>query len=386
MERRVHSGTSKQRGKRGGRTSWWRAALGLALLAGLPGSWGAAGAGAAPQEGSEVAAVAGPATPLDSNRDLEVTPAQGPWLICVHSYVGPEAPRMARQLVEALRGPQYRLPAYVFNYAADARRQAEQQRQAYLEQQRRLLEELRRQFGEEVRIGKVRLLSAPKIQDQVAVLVGGYPDMESAHQALNKLRQLDPSGLRQVQLDQRLYLDPEGKQGEKHLVNPFRTAFVVPNPTMPRPRSDPTRKIDLELLRRLNQGEKYSLLQCPKPVTLVVAQYYLPATLEKRGNNTSFLSKIWNRKGVSDMDPAAVPAHEVAEWLRKGNVEAYVLHSQYWSIVTIGGFDSLQDPRLELMKRRWVESRIATDERFRLLNLFPEPVPMFVPREGSPAH
>src|SRR5712691_8146310 len=50
-----------------------------------------------------------------------VTPEAGPWLICAASYMGADAPDLARQLVLEIR-QRHRLPAYVFDRTAEERR------------------------------------------------------------------------------------------------------------------------------------------------------------------------------------------------------------------------------------------------------------------------
>src|SRR5262249_28785417 len=68
-------------------------------------------------------AVHGAAQPpaADVNHDIAVTPQAGPWLICVASYSGPNAPMLARQLALQVR-ERHRLNAYVFNHADEERR------------------------------------------------------------------------------------------------------------------------------------------------------------------------------------------------------------------------------------------------------------------------
>jgi hypothetical protein len=363
------------------------AVAGLALLAGGTLVGRAQQAGPSPFPGVPGAFVLPedqkPVDP-DMNRDIEVTPAQGAWMVLVTSYSGPDAPTMARQMVTVLRGPKYNQPAYVFNYGDKERRKEEERERAAKEQQQRLLEQMKQQFGDNVSFGKYTI-ARHHVQQQVGVLIGGYADMDAAHRALEGIRKLDPkalvdpTGLNGVKLDRRIFIKPDGKSGEARPVNPFQTAFVVRNPTAPQQANPQAEKFDLAVLRRLNQGESYSLLNCTKPITLVVAQYSLPAPLEKRGKDNSILGKLHaSNNQQSDVDPAAVPAHCLAEWLRKGNIEAYVLHTKYASIVTVGSYDSLRDPRMETMKKRWVDCHIS--QRFNMLNLFPQPVPMPVPR------
>jgi hypothetical protein len=353
---------------------------GLVLLAGLASVGRAQQPGPSPFPGVPGAyALPGdePRANLSLNRDIEVTPAQGPWLICLTSYRGPYAPQMARQMVLVLRGPKYNLPAYVFNYGAEERRKEEEKERAAKEKQERLMELMRQQFGPDVEFGKYPI-PKHRVQEQVAVLVGGYPDMDTAHRALEGIRKLDPRGLEGVKLDQRLFIKPDGSSGEARPVNPFRTAFVAHNPTIPQQVNPQANKADMAALRRFNEGETYSLLNCRKPVTLLVAAFFLPAPLVGEKKDASLLGKLgMGSNQHSDMDPAAVPAHSLAEWLRKGNIEAYVLHTKNASLVTIGSYDSMQDPRLETMKRRWADSHIA--QRFNMLHLFEKPVAMEVP-------
>src|SRR2546425_4094172 len=63
---------------------------------------------------------------VDPNREFDVTPNLGPWMICTTSYTGPQARSMAHKLAAELR-TSYKLPAYVFNFV-DEERQQEQQR------------------------------------------------------------------------------------------------------------------------------------------------------------------------------------------------------------------------------------------------------------------
>src|SRR5207253_10121 len=57
----------------------------------------------------------------DINRDLQITPAAGPWLILVISYPGKDGPAQARKMCLELRNKN-RAPAYVFVKGAEERR------------------------------------------------------------------------------------------------------------------------------------------------------------------------------------------------------------------------------------------------------------------------
>jgi hypothetical protein len=64
--------------------------------------------------------------------------------------------------------------------------------------------------------------------------------------------------------------------------------------------------------------------------------------------------------------------------LRSGKVEAYVLHTKYGSVVTVGGYDTPDDPRLRQMQERF--ARLSQDPNYARLEFLATPVPMPVPR------
>src|SRR5437868_3415110 len=74
-------------------------------------------------------------------------------------------------------------------------------------------------------------------------------------------------------------------------------------------------------------------------------------------------------------DVAAMNAHELARLLREAKLEAYVLHTKFSSVVTVGQYDSLEDPNLRAM-----QILIKTRLNLTITQLFPTPVPMQVPR------
>src|SRR5207249_4715882 len=108
---------------------------------------------------------------------------------------------------------------------------------------------------------------------------------------------------------------------------------------------------DIALLRKLNAVEPYSLLQCKKPWTLAVAQFNTPTVTEPGKSGTALGGGLFalGRKQERE-DPAAYNGHTLAENLRKMKLEAYVLHTRYQSIVTVGSYDSLEDPNLRTMQ------------------------------------
>jgi hypothetical protein len=102
-----------------------------------------------------------------------ITPEVGPWVICAASYMGEDSLNLAHQMVEHLR-TDYHLPAYLFD-------RGDAERQAYLEEHRQ----------KEAYYGGIHLpFRHPKFTPSCAVLIGGYPDVESANSALLKVKKL----------------------------------------------------------------------------------------------------------------------------------------------------------------------------------------------------
>jgi hypothetical protein len=330
----------------------------LFLLAGLAGLWWA-GAGRARVE-------------ADPGKDYVVTPAEGPWLIIVTYYTGPLAQKYARDLVLELRD-RYDLPAFVFNRGADERQKFHDAQEKRRQQRQQFLD----QMGVKVDVPERR--RTYRIEDQYAVLVGGYKDMEAARRALDHVKKLDAP--KTVPLDTMQIAGPDAADKDKKKmkieevrVNPFRTSFVVHNPTVPveRPKEQPD-----PLLKELNAGESYSLLKAAKPWTLMVKDYHRATVIQDAGRS-NFLGKLVGRHDA-DLDAMAKQAHEIAKVLRAMQLESYVLHTRWGSVVTVGNYSTANDPALVQMQRRLANFRLVP-QAGPPIEFFAVPVPMEVPR------
>lgn len=322
-----------------------------------------------------VLAVAGRgyAVPVDAdpNREFPVTPEVGPWMISVTYFEGPEAAQLAHQMIVELRQQGY--PAYLFNRGSEERRKRLQE-----------IEEWHRQHPE----AGANAMRLTRIAEQYAVLVGGYKDIDAARDVLERLKKKDvPSewkkflprfSFREFDAEKRTEETKSEMYG-----NPFRLSFVVHNPTVPveRPKND---KPD-PFLKELNADESYSLLKCKSPWTLAVKELRAPSILkETRAPSESMWGKIGLGNKTKDvLNATALQAHEVAKILREHpslKLEAYVLHTRYSSVVTIGGFDSPNDPRLLQLKRYLMSIQWNSDSGYKPLELFTQPLPMQVPQ------
>src|SRR5262245_3942464 len=156
--------------------------------------------------------------------EYEVTPAAGPYLVCVTSYTGEKAKELTEGFVQELRG-RYNLTAYSYCHSAEERRKEQERINQIREQQRKWLE----QSG----LPPDTKLRGPKtyrIEDQYAVLVGGYKDQDAAAKAAQQIRKLDPPDDKFMHHASQV-IDGTAGTEQDVAINPFRTAFPVKNPS-----------------------------------------------------------------------------------------------------------------------------------------------------------
>jgi hypothetical protein len=317
--------------------------------------------------GLALLAAAGPgrAGPVeaDPSNEYRVTPAAGPWMIIVKSYKGPTAAELAHELILMLRRRD-NLLAYLFVFGEDDKRKQED----YLAHVH--------QFCPDVARPRVKYV---RVELEYGVLVGGYPDIDTARRALDDVKRLKPPDSRKL-MDLMTNIEPTPEQKSVVKVapiNPFVTAFVVHNPTVPQEQVD--RSKPDPALRELNEGRPYNLFRCPKPWTLAVKDYPGAAVLQPRSASGSFLNMIGLGKGSEVLDAGGKQAEEVARVLHETmKLDAYVLHTRRSSIVTVGGFDSQDDPKLQQMQRQLANLQLKNGQVV-LLQCFAEPIPMSVP-------
>ena len=315
----------------------------------------------------------------DMNRDLAVTPQAGAWLVCVASYSGPNAPDLARQLALQVR-ERHHLNAYVFNHADEERRQ--------------LRKEFERMQALHPDVPTRR--RTVRLEEQCAVLVGGYKDADAAAAALKKIRALPlpelklPSGEPAYDYMLMTVPDPERKQMalQRAPVNPFTTAMAIPNPTVPqrqdRPKFDP-------FWTKLNAYEDYSVLKCPKRYTLVVKEYIGNTVVQPHSGVSGFMDMLGlggHRVGEG-LSGAGKQAHALAEFLRQPQLgfKSYVLHTRNSSIVTVGEFDQLNGEEMQRLQRQIAKLRFSADRNNPNapdpIGLMAHPAPMEVPRPDA---
>jgi hypothetical protein len=317
--------------------------------------------------GLALLAAAGPgrAAPVeaDPNNEYRVTPEAGPWMIIVKSYKGPTAPDMAHELILMLRRRD-NLPAYLFVFGEEEKKKQEE----YLQRVHQLCPDVAHPRLKYIRV-----------ELEYGVLVGGYPDIDVAHRALDSVKRLKPPDDRKL-MDLMTNLEPAGEQKSVVKVapiNPFVTAFVVHNPTVPVQQAD--RNKPDPALSELNDGRPYNLFKCGKPWTLAVKDFPGATSIQPRSSGSSFLSMLGLGKADEVLDAGAKQAEEVARVLHETmKLDAYVLHTRRSSVVTVGGFDGPDDPQMQQMQRQLANLQLKAGQVV-LMQCFAEPVPMQVP-------
>ena len=305
----------------------------------------------------------------DPSKEYKVVPEAGPWMIRAAVFVGPEARSMAHEIVMEIR-TRDKLPAWVYNHGDEERRK----RQEYIEQ-------MRQKYGD----ARIKLT---RIQDECAVLIGGYKDADTAAKALKKIRKLAPPTnenlmptLHEIDTSKEIIarkakeeLSPgERLEVQTVHVNPFVTSFVVHNPTVPVERHvDKSQEVNL---KKLNAGEDYSVFHCKKDWTIVVACYVGASAIVPKENAETFLEKLGKPHELTDA--SALQAHEMAKMLReKMRVDAYVLHLRSASLVTVGGYQSEDDPEIPRMQGRMKSLKFASP----VVQFLPDMQPIRIPR------
>jgi hypothetical protein len=314
-------------------------------------------------------------------REFLVTPEVGPWMICVASYTGPEAAQMAREFVLVLRDPKgpYKLPAYVFNRGDEERQKELKHREEVKRQKIEWFKERGLPVPEKIRVPKMN------IEEQCAVLIGGFKDIKAARRFLDVIKKFDTPDPTKVKMDSAFIADVKNKKAEGTWINPFKHAFVVPNPSIPQQAANANAAPD-PFLKELNATEPYSLLKCPRACTLLVKQFQGATMVQPEAGGVGILGKAGAGKGGltgATLDYAGQSARNLAELLHnKLKVdEVYVLHTRYNSMVTVGSFDNDKDPRLQRALENW--SRLLQrlpPQTVGQLQLITQPVPMIIPR------
>lgn len=268
----------------------------------------------------------------DPNKTYEIDDKHGPWMIMAASFVGPTAEEQSRDLVLELR-QKFHVEAYTFRRTYDYTKPVEGL--GY------------NQYG-----GKRRMRYATNSKfDEIAVLVGNFASVDDARidKTLESLKHAKPESLdasKRQGSSQRLvglrsiYNMVSASPAEK-TKGPMGSAFVTRNPLLPA-EMFVAEGID-PFVVDLNKDLPNSLLKCKGLYTVRIASFrgvdtMKPADFEKQTSEQRKMAKI---------DEAALKASRLCAALREKGIEAYEFHDRTESIVTVGAFSEVGQPRAD---------------------------------------
>lgn len=273
-------------------------------------------------------------------RDYSVTKEHGPWMICVATFkkTGVDRPdeiegenadetvalEAAQKLVLELR--QKGLPAYVF--------ELQKERQTVVTQSRSGERQVRKTMADDA---------------QYAVLAGNYTSNKNdvATKSLAWVKQFNPASFG---TEARYRLSP-GRRG------PLAGAFLTINPLLSQAEVA-ARTIDedeIKLLKKLNAGNEFPLHECGGKYTLIVKDFSGRTVMKSKAgfNKNDSWDESTMMKSGEVMGKAGYDAWRLCAALRNRGVDAYLWHEKYRSIVTVGAFNSADDPGVRSYKKRF---------------------------------
>ncbi len=268
----------------------------------------------------------------DPNKSYDLDEKHGPWMIMAASFVGPTAEEQSHDLVLELR-QKFHLEAYTFRRTYDYTKPVEGL--GY------------NRYGGTRRM---RYMSNNKF-DEIAVLVGNFGSIDDVRidKTLESLKHarpesLDPSkreGSSQRLVGLRSIYNMISTSPAEKTKGPMGAAFVTRNPLLPE-EMFVAKGID-PFVVDLNKDLPNSLLKCQGRYTVRIASFrgvdtMKPAEFERLTSEQRKMAKI---------DEAALKASRLCAALREKGIEAYEFHDRTESIVTVGSFNDVGQPRAD---------------------------------------
>jgi hypothetical protein len=180
-------------------------------------------------------------------------------------------------------------------------------------------------------------------RDMVCVLAGNWNSIsdKEAQKALASIKKYYPKFMKDKKSGA-IFRETPGQKG------PLGGAFMTINPLLSA-EDVARRKPDPEILR-LNAGSSYPLINCKKNYTVQVATFTGKTAMQV--STTEFDRRLLDKSSYG-LNRAGEDAEHLAAALRSRKVEAYVHHDRYESIVTVGSFDTPDDPLVTQIRREY---------------------------------
>lgn len=311
----------------------------------------------------------------------------GPFMVVVHTFRGPQATKYALALTLELRD-QFKIPAYVFHLK--------------IQPGGSNIRNVQPTAPPHVANADISAPEKYRVYDEAAVLVGDCPTIDDAEKLLHRVKKLKPStldglptiwghrkgqGLKWAMVTQNPLIPAQALYPGGRL--PGHGPAGGPIPAKPGDTFDPfvaasafqqIKKPD-PLVERMNRGPN-SVYKCPGPYTLPVAEFNGRSSdnaADPKFNNESFLRK-------SPLATAADDAERLAANLTRcktldPQIRPYVYHDRFSSKVCLGAFSGPDDPRLARLRQQ-IPTIIGEmlSKRYTELPLAPSAELMAVPR------
>lgn len=317
--------------------------------------------------GGEVEAIAG--------KKYRVSRGEGPWMIMAMSLWGDteeeieKAVALADSVVLDLRKNK-KIPAWVY---------AQQEKLEEVELPASVLATLNRAEGEDA--PKVRRRKYRSQRSMVAILVGNFSEVDNAKakRALTTVKGLRPGPLQKMEAQ----LIKEGAMAAvAETPSPFGKAFFTRNPLLSA--EEVARRSKDPLVLRLNTGVLHSLAANPHKYSLTVASFYGRSSFSdnsiKPKVESSFDAKLRERPRLNECGEDAT---QLVIAMRQQGHEAYVWHDRYKSVVTVGGFDDINDPRIVELGEKY-KAKLKQSSQTGKDELFAECIKLYGPDGQDP--
>lgn len=270
-----------------------------------------------------------PRVEYDAQKSYAIHQGNGPWMILAASFSGEQALPQAKTLLKELR-TRYNVQAYIHRRDFDYNEKV---------------------LGKGFAKGTNEPLTMKYLNDgvsqQYVVLVGNFPTVDDpeVERTLKKLKYAKPKALQihpergtsqnlAILREVQRAIHPESDRQQR---GPMASAFVTRNPLLPQEFFNP-QGVD-SFVYSINRDVEHSLLKNPGKFTVKVASF--------RGKSTMSATEAQSFSPTNKLEMAADNAHRLTVALRKKGVEAYEFHDRHESIVTIGSFDKVGDPRID---------------------------------------
>ena len=269
----------------------------------------------------------------DSGKSYTIDKKRGPWMIMVTSLRGndPEsaanANKAAHELVVELR--KKGIPAWTHDQKGE-------------------LEEI----ASYDRNGKsVKRFVAEK-RNRVCVLAGEYAsiDLDEKDATKAKHAKIAQDTLAWIQKYRPKSLENGNFKPTPGRPGPLSRAFLTLNPMYTEEEIQQIAYSKDPLLKQLNSDRQFNLLGNPNKYTLTVATFqgsskHVLAVGDKSERDAIFKFDSMLEKNIT-LDKAGQSAWTLVHLLRNQGHEAYVFHERFRSVVTVGGFNDPNDPRI----------------------------------------